>query len=630
MELIFFYVNQSRTKFIEKQGFNFSSRYKFSVEYDKGTYILKGFECENPLPQNFFDETGCITNVTAVVGENGSGKTTLLTKLLGYSGQVKDKDHAPEYDAFFAEEYEIDKAISIYWDGNDLVCYHNIDEFENDTELLKENRVFYLTQGSDLLANMIANDKGFFDISKICVSNSIYGSNSEFVSMGNLEQLSLNMNSMQGLGNRFFRRKIRTNNRIVGEYFEVQDIMANEKEMADFQRILDILYLDYIHSNKSGSLFAENVGKYLSVKFHTSGKILNDYYSKNMNDKNADKEWLNYYDCVNENIFKEFDYESVKNDICFHLYTNLLYELMVCLMLENENHVKNKKELTKLIEKLLEQVKRNGSSAYEVLASAYAEIQEYEKVLEKVEVVGNTLPPSDFGYEICGQLKYKDKNKEEESDADEIDTYQIKYSELSPEQKKLYHMQIKSFLKKLVYEYNNFEEWFSQLFISDILLKNDREIIICECDYQLAGIAILKNDNVEKKICTLRVAKRFQRQGIGQHLMELSFEWLNDDKPLITIHNSKKHEFNKLFKRYNFELEEKKWGYYRLFRTELVYNGSLPEKNFFLNSMEIIDLEKEIGQFLLSGRNDFKLFINEWLYHQWLYSQKEIKIITGY
>ena len=111
----------------------------------------------------------------------------------------------------------------------------------------------------------------------------------------------------------------------------------------------------------------------------------------------------------------------------------------------------------------------------------------------------------------------------------------INYSELSPEQKSIYRMRIKIFLKKLVYEYNNFEEWFSQLFISDILLKNDREIIICECDYQLAGVAILKNDDIEKKICTLRVAKRFQKQGIGQHLMELSFEWLNDDKPLITI-----------------------------------------------------------------------------------------------
>lgn len=52
----------------------------------------------------------------------------------------------------------------------------------------------------------------------------------------------------------------------------------------------------------------------------------------------------------------------------------------------------------------------------------------------------------------------------------------INYSELSPEQKSIYRMRIKIFLKKLVYEYNNFEEWFSQLFISDILLKNDREI----------------------------------------------------------------------------------------------------------------------------------------------------------
>ena len=34
-------------------------------------------------------------------------------------------------------------------------------------------------------------------------------------------------------------------------------------------------------------------------------------------------------------------------------------------------------------------------------------------------------------------------------------------------------------------------------FISDNLLKNNREIIICECDYQLAGVAIIKNDNIE-------------------------------------------------------------------------------------------------------------------------------------
>ena len=32
------------------------------------------------------------------------------------------------------------------------------------------------------------------------------------------------------------------------------------------------------------------------------------------------------------------------------------------------------------------------------------------------------------------------------------------------------------------------------------------------------------------------------------------------DKPLITIHNSKKREFSKLFEHYNFQLEEKRLG----------------------------------------------------------------------
>lgn len=419
MELIFFYINQSKTKFIEKQGFNFSSRYRFSVEYDKGTYILKGNECEKQLSQNFFDETGCVTNVTAIVGENGSGKTTLLTKLLEYSGQVKDEAHDSDYDAFFTEEYEIDKVVSIYWDGGNLVCYHNIDEFKSDTKLLKENRIFYFTQGSDILKNMIANDKGFCDISKICVSNSMYALNNEVVPIGNLEQLNINMNSMQELGNRFFRKKIRSNNHIAGGYFEIQDIMANEKRMMDFQYILDILYLDYIHSNQMDSLFAENIGKVLYVQFHTAGKILNDYYRKKLTDKSADKEWAIYYDVVMKNAFGEFDYELVKNDICFHLYTNLLYELIVGLEIENEDQVKDKKELLRLIEKLLDQIKEKDNSTYEVLEDAYAEIQEYEKVLEKAEIVKSSLPSSDWGYWRWSRLEYRDKeraNRDEETD----------------------------------------------------------------------------------------------------------------------------------------------------------------------------------------------------------------------
>ena len=197
----------------------------------------------------------------------------------------------------------------------------------------------------------------------------------------------------------------------------------------------------------------------------------------------------------------------------------------------------------------------------------------------------------------------------------------FKYSELPPEQMSLYYTQIRKFVKKLVFEYTDFRKWFLKLFQNGAVLKEGREILLCEGDYQLAGIAILKNDGNEKKICTLRVAKTFQRNGIGQNLMELSFEWLNEDKPLITIHDSKRQEFKKLFERYDFQLEEERKGYYRLFSTELVYNGVLPEKQFLLNRIEVIDLQKEIEKYILSGEKDFNMFIERWLFRQWINSK---------
>ena len=197
----------------------------------------------------------------------------------------------------------------------------------------------------------------------------------------------------------------------------------------------------------------------------------------------------------------------------------------------------------------------------------------------------------------------------------------FQYSELPPEQMSLYYTQIRKFVKKLVFEYTDFRKWFLELFQNGAVLKEGREILLCECDYQLAGIAILKNDGNEKKICTLRVAKTFQRNGIGQNLMELSFEWLNEDKPLITIHDSKRQEFKKLFEHYDFQLEEERKGYYRLFSTELVYNGVLPEKQFLLNRIEVIDLQKEIKRYILSGEKDFNMFIERWLFRQWINSK---------
>ena len=167
LELIFFYINQTSSKFIEKMGFNFSANWKFYVEYIDGKYVLKQKACKNTLPSYFFDEQRCITNITAIVGENGAGKTTLLNMLSDYYGSVKDKKHDSAYDNYFMEKYEKDKTLTIYLEKGELVCYHNIDNFVNETGV----KEFYLQQDSLELAEIVRDNKAFENISKISISN---------------------------------------------------------------------------------------------------------------------------------------------------------------------------------------------------------------------------------------------------------------------------------------------------------------------------------------------------------------------------------------------------------------------------------------------------------------------------
>lgn len=154
----------------------------------------------------------------------------------------------------------------------------------------------------------------------------------------------------------------------------------------------------------------------------------------------------------------------------------------------------------------------------------------------------------------------------------------IKYSTFSVFEKPFYYMKIYSFVKQLNIDYPEFFKWYKKLFQDNKELQQNREIIICEKGYYIAGIAILKSDKSEKKICTLSVAKPFQQQGIGKKLIESSFEWFQDYKPLITIHKSKQHEFIALLNYYDFVLEQKQQNCYYAFNTELSYNGIITEK----------------------------------------------------
>ncbi|MFN8256027.1 MAG: AAA family ATPase [Bacteroidales bacterium] len=76
MELLYLWVENYKN--IKRQGFNFSSKYKFDYDPDKNKITVE--ENKNHI-EGFFGEH--ILNITAVVGENGSGKSTLCQILYG-------------------------------------------------------------------------------------------------------------------------------------------------------------------------------------------------------------------------------------------------------------------------------------------------------------------------------------------------------------------------------------------------------------------------------------------------------------------------------------------------------------------------------------------------------------------
>ncbi len=186
-----------------------------------------------------------------------------------------------------------------------------------------------------------------------------------------------------------------------------------------------------------------------------------------------------------------------------------------------------------------------------------------------------------------------------------IGNYRIEMlSKLSNIENSLVSQEIYQFLRILNVEYPAFKNWYWSLFDNEGFILNNREILYCKADNSIVAVAILKFNIDEKKICTFRVKKKYQGQGIGTMLMEKSLECLQTDKPLITVYKSKAKQFEKLFKYYNFKQEQSLKNYYRCFNTELSFNGILPEKKIWLNKLDVEDLKKALKEFVKKSKSE--------------------------
>lgn len=379
MELIYFYIHRSANHFIEKNGFNFSSKYKFSVTHDDKKCYLTGNKNENSLPERFFDNTECVTNVTAIVGENGSGKTTLLNEILSYS----------------TVSSQMTEILSIYLEGTKLICCHNIGGFENHTDLLQEENIHCLKDGPDEF------------ISRIYISNSTYVDAVDHYDIENSEQVVLNPDEIRRLKNKFFKKGI---GHIVGGYYELRDVAILESiKISQFQHILDVLYLEHLYSENIDSTFAEEIGKNLNISFYRIGEYLNDFYGTSQKEENQ----FQQYHMQMQEVLKKIEYESSEENIFTDLYINLLYELLVYLVCSKkskdifEKLISNKEETAKkdlktLIDKLLREANKD------TFKDAFDEIKKYEECLKESQIPNNFSYHNRYIHIKYGNRAYED------------------------------------------------------------------------------------------------------------------------------------------------------------------------------------------------------------------------------
>jgi len=135
---------------------------------------------------------------------------------------------------------------------------------------------------------------------------------------------------------------------------------------------------------------------------------------------------------------------------------------------------------------------------------------------------------------------------------------------------------IYNFTYDLYKDYPNYFKWYWTKVVPGVI-ERTREIMIATMGNDYAGIIIVKNENGERKICTLFIAPKYRNQGIASILVHEAVNYLGTTKPLITIPEYKLEQFASIIENYGWEqtqvLEK---GYYSSTSRELVFNGTIP------------------------------------------------------
>lgn len=118
--------------------------------------------------------------------------------------------------------------------------------------------------------------------------------------------------------------------------------------------------------------------------------------------------------------------------------------------------------------------------------------------------------------------------------------------------------------------YPNFNVWLRTTF-AEGLVAGERKILIAGEAGRLAGLALLKDNGTEKKICAFFVMPEHRGAGLGTALMREALKQLGEQEIVISVAEERVSELIPLLLKNNFHLSEIKEGYYRKNKKEFYY-----------------------------------------------------------
>lgn len=245
IELLYIWINEDETGFIQQQGFNFSPNYKFEmIGCEDGGYKLS---CAiNPDYPNVW-KTGNIVGLTAIVGENGSGKTSLLRHL----GNVSVLSDAKSK----TEDYPSTKVVYIYRQNESVYILHNFPE--DKLKNLTSYKIMYISGRDSHQAKTLLDNQ-----TRIYMTNAFSTSRSLWRSSDPPQYISFSPTTNDERSRDFFYKisgQIMADN-LPHDFLSMQKRIVSYKTSEEFEQLLAISYYSQLLSEQRAhtALWAAN------------------------------------------------------------------------------------------------------------------------------------------------------------------------------------------------------------------------------------------------------------------------------------------------------------------------------------------------------------------------------------